>query len=76
MELVNYSKPHLHEEQSKPYPVDNQSFPYTEISNPRRFEELLYSIYQLKIEKQELNDYDDISLMSGVAEQARDVVMF
>lgn len=76
MRLVNFFKPKITDEQHKPFPVDNQSFPYTAISNPRRFEELLYSIYQLKINGKEINDYDAVSLMGGVSEQGRDIVMF
>lgn len=46
------------------------------IADSRRFEELLYSIYKSKIDNSELTNFDNISLMSGVAEQGRDSVMF
>lgn len=76
MHLVNFIEPEINEDQNKPLPTDNLSFPYTAIANPRRFEELLYSIYKLKIERHELNNYSSISLMSGIAEQGRDSVLF
>lgn len=75
MKLVNFFALEIEEDLSKLLPVENQSFPYRMIANPRRFEELLYSIYKLKIERNELKDYDDVSLMSGIAEQGRDVVL-
>ncbi|WP_118975919.1 AAA family ATPase [Taibaiella koreensis] len=76
MPLINFFKPEIAEDTNKPFAIDNQSFPYNFIADPRRFEELLYSIFKLKIEKQELSDYDDVSLMGGVAEQGRDCVLF
>lgn len=76
MQLVEFSIPLIEEDREKPIPIEGQSFPYRAIANPRRFEELLYSIYKLKIERNELIQYDSVSLMSGVAEQGRDVVLF
>lgn len=76
MELVTYTEPIIKEDENRPHPLDGQSFPYTTIANPRRFEELLYSIYKSKIEEGHSNEYDGISLMSGVADQGKDIVMF
>lgn len=76
MQLVNFLKPEVMTDTNYTSAVDNQSFPYTAISSPRRFEELLYSIYKLKIERREISNYDEISLMSGIAEQGRDCVLF
>lgn len=68
MQLVEFSIPLIEEDREKPIPVEGQSFPYRAIANTRRFEELLYSIYKLKIERNELIQYGSISLMIGVAD--------
>jgi hypothetical protein len=75
MHLVSFFKPIISDDLDKPVPLENQPFPYRSISNPRRFEELLYTIYRSKIDAGEL-DFDDVSLMSGVGEQGRDVMLF
>lgn len=76
MQLVNFFQPKISEDLDRPVPLENKSFPYSLIADPRRFEELLYSIYKCKIDNSEFIHLDGISLMSGVAEQGRDVVMF
>lgn len=76
MQLVTFFNPKIQLNINKPIALDNQSFPYAAIANPRRFEELLYSIFKLKIEYNELPHYDAVSLMGGIAEQGRDCVLF
>lgn len=58
-----------------PPALANKSFPYNDIADSRRFEELLYSIYKAKIENDLFDGFDDISLMTGVRDQGRDCVL-
>lgn len=60
---------------NKPAAVSNQSFPYQLLANPRRFEELLYSIFELKIKNGEICNFDDVNLMTGVRDQGRDCAL-
>lgn len=59
----------------RPPALANKSFPYNDIADSRRFEELLYSVYKTKIENNTFDDFDDISLMTGVRDQGRDCVL-
>ena len=53
----------------------NKSFPYNEIANDRRFEELLYSIVKSKIENDSFYKFDQVGLMTGVRDKGRDCVL-
>lgn len=73
MALVNYENPDLNDLEKEPIiplALAGNSFPYRDLGH-RRFEELLYSIYKIKINEQGAF-YDNISLMSGVRDQGRD----
>ncbi|TDS13115.1 ATP-binding protein [Sphingobacterium paludis] len=59
----------------RPLALANKSFPYNDIADSRRFEELLYSIYKTKIENNTFDGFDEISLMTGVRDQGRDCVL-
>jgi hypothetical protein len=76
MSLITFETPTIQNELVKPAAFANQPLPYNQIANPRRFEELLYSIYKLKIEAKGFNSFDSISLMSGVRDEGRDCVFF
>jgi SpoVK/Ycf46/Vps4 family AAA+-type ATPase len=75
---IQYEKPIIFDLPEKPIPIANQGFPYNNIASDRRFEELIYSIYNKKI----LNDptwkdlFDDIKLMQGVGESGRDCTLY
>src|SRR5690606_40688786 len=73
---IVYEKPTI-DKGTLPLPpaLANKSFPYNDIADSRRFEELLYSIYKGKIENDLFDDFDDISLMTGVRDQGRDCVL-
>lgn len=58
-----------------PPAIANQSFPYNLIASDRRFEELLYSVIKLKIEKKSFNGFDQVGLMTGVRDKGRDCVL-
>lgn len=60
----------------KPLALANQSFPYSEIADSRRFEELLYCISHTMIGKNRFKSYDSVSLMTGVRDKGRDCAFF
>lgn len=72
---INFEKPVIGADPNKPASLSNQSFPYNYIANPRRFEELLYSIFELQIRSREISDFDDVNLMIGVRDQGRDCTL-
>src|SRR5690606_21684022 len=59
-----------------PIAIANKGFPYYEIADDRRFEELVYSIYKRKIENGTFSTFDGISLMTGVRDLGRDCVLY
>lgn len=69
---ISYEKPHLESPLTKPLSFPNQQFSYNNLPSPRRFEELLYGIFDLKIQSKILEDFDDVNLMSGVRDKGRD----
>ncbi len=69
---LEYTQPVIKEGTYKPVAFSNKSFPYEAIGD-RRFEELLYSIGKLRIEKGDWNgQFDEINLLQGVRERGRD----
>lgn len=74
MSIISYEQPDLIN--SAPTSFEGNPFPYNVVSNPRRFEELIYSIYKIKIARSEFSPYDSISLMNGVREKGRDCALF
>lgn len=58
-----------------PIAIANKKFPYHEIDD-RRFEELVYSIFKIKIDRKEFLPFNKISLMTGVRDQGRDCVIY
>lgn len=78
MTLITYETPDIdsHSLISKPMALENKSFPYNDIADHRRFEELLYSLYYNLINTSEIKNYDKISLMSGVQDKGRDCALF
>lgn len=73
MSLVTYNTPILittNNENEKPTPLANKSFPYNDLGD-RNFEELLYNIYYYKLNTESF-PFDNISLMSGVRDQGQD----
>jgi hypothetical protein len=75
MNAINFEKPSIGIGVDKPTSLSNQSFPYNHIANPRRFEELLYSIFELKITSGEITEFDEVQLMNGVRDQGRDCAL-
>jgi len=73
---IVYEKPTISKSTSSgPLAIANKGFPYNDIADSRRFEELLYSIYKTKIENNSFGQFDDISLMTGIRDQGRDCVL-
>lgn len=56
----------------KPAMLAGEPFPYNRLPNPKRFEELLYSIFDVLIEKSMLAKHNRISLMPGIADDGKD----
>ncbi len=76
MEDLTFEKLRAKEVKDRPRAFENEPFPYNQISDSRRFEELVYSLYKIKIEHREFNVFDDIVLMTGVRESGRDCVLY
>lgn len=78
MSLINYDTPNINSCSLvlKPMALENKSFPYNDIADDRRFEELVYSLYNTLINSSKVNGYDQISLMSGVRDKGRDCALF
>lgn len=68
---LSYNKPTVLPGSNKPVAMPNISYPYSDLDN-RRFEELLYSIGNLLLEKDWKGKYDEINLLQGVRERGRD----
>jgi hypothetical protein len=69
---LSYSQPDIKESAKKPVALPNKGYPYSALDD-RRFEELLYSIGKMRIEKGDWKDkYDEINLLQGVRERGRD----
>lgn len=66
-----YTQPDIKETANKPVALPNKGYPYSSLDD-RRFEELLYSIGKLRIEKDWKHKYDEINLLQGVGERGRD----
>lgn len=58
-----------------PLSLANQPFPYNGLANPRRFEELLYSIFNIQIKNGKINDYTEVNLLTGVRDKGRDCAL-
>jgi hypothetical protein len=70
--VLSYTQPDIKEGTNKPVSPSNKSFTYSVIGD-RRFEELLYSVGKLRIEKGDWKgQYDEINLLQGVRERGRD----
>lgn len=63
------------EDSTKPTSIANQTYPYNLIASDRRFEELLYSIFKVKIHHKLINAFDSITLMTGVRDKGRDCIL-
>lgn len=66
-----YTQPDIKDAANKPLASPNKGYPYSDLDD-RRFEELLYSISKLRIEKDWKDKYDEINLLQGVRERGRD----
>lgn len=66
-----YTQPDIKEAANKPLALPNKGYPYSDLDD-RRFEELVYSISNLRIEKDWKDKYDEINLLQGVRERGRD----
>lgn len=60
----------------KPIALANKRFPYNDIADDRRFEDLLFAIVSCKINGNGFYQYDDASLMPGVGEKGRDITLY
>ncbi len=74
---IEFEKPgELIEEQSKPWTLPNTDYPLSSIDH-RRFEKLTYWIYKAELEVGDWQGkYDEIRLMSGIRDKARDCALF
>ncbi len=73
MSIISYEHPE--EIKNDPVSYEGKSYPYNLVSDHRRFEELIYSIYKIKIARSEFLPYDTISLMNGVRDEGRDCAL-
>lgn len=73
MAIISYEN--LEDTKSDPISYEGKSYPYNLVSDHRRFEELIYSIYKIKIARSEFSPYDSISLMNGVRDKGRDCAL-
>lgn len=73
---ITYERPTIVESEHKPFPMAGKPFPYNQLADSRRFEELMYSIYSNEIKQGFLKPFDDIAIMTGVGEMGRDCVLF
>ncbi|WP_254411427.1 hypothetical protein [Dyadobacter diqingensis] len=76
MDIITFENPVIEKDLEGPVPMAGQGYPYNQIANPRRFEELIYSICKEKISDKGFDGFDDVSLMSGVADKGRDCALF
>ena len=68
---IVYTQPEIKEAANKPLALPNKGYPYSALDD-RRFEELLYSIGKLRLEKDWKDKYDEINLLEGVREYGQD----
>lgn len=73
---IRHTFPEITQDPLGPVAFANQQYPYNLISSDRRFEELLYSIAKTQLGMGQFSEFDEVSLMSGVAEQGRDCSLF
>lgn len=73
-QIVTYENPIILQAiaEQRPPAMANKSFPYNDLADDRRFEELLYALFQGKIKNSSFHGFDGISLMSGVRDKGRD----
>lgn len=50
---------------NKPLTLANKPFPYNQIADPRRSEQLVYSLYSAQTRNNNFKEFDNISLMSS-----------
>ncbi len=73
MQLFTYENPQIIDHGDlKPVPYEMMPFPYNQLANDRRFEELVYSLYQSAIDQHAFKPYTEISLMNGVRDYGSD----
>lgn len=74
---LTFSKPKVQSDGDRPLALSNKGFPYQNLSDHRRFEELVYSIYRQEINGGSLqHEFDNILLLQGVRERGRDCVLY
>lgn len=73
-QIVTYEYPIILQAiaEQRPPAMANKSFPYNDLTDDRRFEELLYALFRDKINNGSFQGFDGISLMSGVRDKGRD----
>lgn len=78
MSLITHDYPLLEDypDDNKPLALANKPLPYNQIADPRRYEQLVYSLYSAQIRNNNFEQFDNISLMSGVREKGRDCALF
>lgn len=76
-QIVTYETPTIIKPPAveRPIALANKLFPYNSLADDRRFEELLYSIFESRIKNGVFAGFDSISLMSGVRDKGRDCVL-
>lgn len=76
MSEIKFEQPTISGQAGAPISIENKSFPYNELADHRRYEELVYSIFSEKIRHKLIASYDSISLMSGVRDKGRDCSLY
>jgi len=73
---LKFTRPDIYDSPKKPLAIANKKFPYPDLADHRRFEELLYVIGSERIKNGDWRGiFDDIRLLQGVRERGRDCIM-
>jgi hypothetical protein len=75
MPLVTYDKPIITLSLNRPMHLANKPLPYNNLADPKRFEELIFSLYHSEIQNGRFDGFDDISLMNLVGDKGRDCAL-
>ncbi len=76
MSDIQFYHPQITGDSAAPISIENKGFPYNQLADHRRFEELVYSIFVEKIGHNKFHHFDKISLMSGVQDKGRDCTLY
>jgi uridine kinase len=74
---LTQTSPDVKQDERRPLAISNKGFPYNNLPDHRRFEELVYLLYRQEINGGSWkNKFEGISLLQGVRERGRDCVLY